>query len=244
MYLYSFYRFAWFDRVFYTDNQEFSSWDLLEAWWEFFLCLWNNIPFKELYTVTLKLENISLEVYIKNLFSENTVEFLNNIVHNCYTTYKKVIPLFIPDIEALLKKYIKKQEVPYFSGLKSYDDVYWFSEFTSKWQQLVVFPDLWLFYNTVSYNVIREVQILHWYSTNVQRSNMFWKIKKWKISNIFVTYSKIFQDWKDLRKIVVFSPHRRYYKNQQDPRYDTVELLEILAKIYKIQIEFINDYRL
>lgn len=44
------------------------------------------------------------------------------------------------------------------------------------------------------------------------------------------TPSQMFQDWADLKSIVLLDQHKRRYKSQQDPRYDAVRVAQIWAK--------------
>lgn len=56
------------------------------------------------------------------------------------------------------------------------------------------------------------------------------------ISSLHCTYSQLFQDWKSLKSIILVDSHQRYYKNQQDPRYDTREVVKKMAEIYGAEL--------
>jgi len=56
-------------------------------------------------------------------------------------------------------------------------------------------------------------------------------------SVIICTYAEIFQDFYDLKKIIFVDPHKRYYANQQDPRYKVGEVIEEMKKIYGAEVE-------
>ena len=42
----------------------------------------------------------------------------------------------------------------------------------------------------------------------------------------------MFQDWKNLKHIKLIDTHQRYYKNQQDPRYDSREIVKKMSEMY------------
>ena len=57
------------------------------------------------------------------------------------------------------------------------------------------------------------------------------------INTLICTYSQIFQDRKELKSVVLVDSHQRYYKNQQDPRYDTREAVKQMAQIYGASLQ-------
>jgi len=54
------------------------------------------------------------------------------------------------------------------------------------------------------------------------------------------TYAEIFQDFYDLKKIIFVDPHKRYYANQQDPRYKVGEVIEEMKKLYDAEMEIVG----
>ena len=72
--------------------------------------------------------------------------------------------------------------------------------------------------------------------TKKQRAEVFWKIKNGAPETLVCTYSQIFQDWQDLKRIILIDQHKRYYKNQQDPRYYTPRVVEKMGEIYECEV--------
>ena len=73
--------------------------------------------------------------------------------------------------------------------------------------------------------------------TQNQKDIHRWEVKKGTKSVILCTYAEIFQDFHDLQKIIWIDPHKRYYANQQDPRYKVGEVLKKMAEIYGAELE-------
>lgn len=219
MYLFAVEQYAWFDRVFKTDSSvKLSRWDLIKLWNSHFIILWNQISFPELYQKH-KLEiSIQPEIVYKNFLKENTLDLINFLTYTYYTSYNNIIPLFIDNdiTRILLAQVSTKKNVE---------------------QSLIVFPDLWSIsnYNLDSFE-LDWYTLLHWQSTEKQKITAFWWIKSWKIKNLICTYSQIFQDWVNLKKIIIIDTHKWYYKNQQDPRYSVVSVVEKMAEIYESEI--------
>jgi primosomal protein N' len=79
-------------------------------------------------------------------------------------------------------------------------------------------------------------------STNTQnQKDKSWRnIKNGNTQIILATHSEIFQNYKDLTKIIIIRPHKRYYSNQQDPRYKTLEVVKKMAEIWDCKIDIID----
>lgn len=108
-------------------------------------------------------------------------------------------------------------------------------------QTLIVFPDLWTMFNSTS-EQFREsdgVAFLSATHTEKQKDVHRWKIKKGMKSVILCTYAEIFQDYHDLKKIIFIDPHKRYYANQQDPRYKVGNVLEEMKKLYGAELQIV-----
>ena len=73
--------------------------------------------------------------------------------------------------------------------------------------------------------------------TQNQKDVHRWEIKKWTKSVIICTYAEIFQDFHDLKKIIFVDPHKRYYANQQDPRYKVGDVLDRMKVLYGAELE-------
>lgn len=78
-------------------------------------------------------------------------------------------------------------------------------------------------------------------NTQNQKDKSRWNIKQWNTNIIIATHSEIFQDYKNLKKIVIFYPHKWYYSNQQDPRYKTLAVVQKMSEIYKCELEIIEN---
>lgn len=245
-YFYSFDFICRVDSVFFS-NIEFkvNPWDLLYDWNRYYLSLWTNISFEDLIIDEISLDT-SISIDFKSLLSKNSIDIIHNIVKESFSLYRLVVPMFIPDdIRSILKRASKKvnksvENIDYLNYINS-----WIVK-KNQWQQLIIFPDLWSIYNQLDNNYLSFdwVEILNSKSTNVQKWKTFWNIKNWITNSLVCTHSQIFQDWLNLWKIIIFSPHQRYYKNQKDPRYSTVDLLKKFEEIYNCELYYEKDYRL
>lgn len=106
MYLYAFCQYAGFDRVFYykEKNLDAKAGDLLQQGSDFFLVLGEKISFPELYTILYNGKK-EFDLVFAQLLSPPTLQMLHWMVYERYTSYKKVLPLFLdPNIEKLLSK--------------------------------------------------------------------------------------------------------------------------------------------
>jgi len=139
--------------------------------------------------------------------------------------------------------------------------------FASEWQTLIVFPDLRTMFNSVPSERLNDKMIKWWNLSEWRNDEMIkpskedkwwnvvtllasdtqnqkdvhrWEIKKWMKSVILCTYAEIFQDFHDLKKIIFVDPHKRYYANQQDPRYKVGEVIEEMKKLYWVDIEIMG----
>ena len=74
------------------------------------------------------------------------------------------------------------------------------------------------------------VLALHGQSTDKQKRDAFRSLKAGKYMTLVCTPSQMFQDWADLKSIVLLDQHKRRYKSQQDPRYDAVRVAQIWAE--------------
>ncbi|MBU0627006.1 hypothetical protein KKG31_06555 [Patescibacteria group bacterium] len=82
---------------------------------------------------------------------------------------------------------------------------------------------------------------MHSKQTQNQKDKHRRSIKTGNTNVIFASPSEIFQDFKDLRKIIFIDPHKWYYANQQDPRFKVGAVLEEMGKIYSAGLEIVNN---
>jgi primosomal protein N' len=75
-------------------------------------------------------------------------------------------------------------------------------------------------------------------STDTQnRKDLNWrKIKKSTGGTIIATQSEVFQPFKNLKEILFVDPHKRYYNNQQDPRYSLPTVVQKMGEIYGVKV--------
>lgn len=78
-------------------------------------------------------------------------------------------------------------------------------------------------------------------NTQSQKDKSRRNIKQWNTKIIFATHSEIFQNYNDLKKIIIFYPHKRYYANQQDPRYKTLAVVQKMSEIYGCELEVVEN---
>lgn len=107
------------------------------------------------------------------------------------------------------------------------------------WQQLVIFPDLWTLFNSIDENILQAKWniLLRSNDTQNQKDKKWRMIKNWDLNNIFCTHWEIFQDRNNLKKTILIDPYKRYYENQQDPRYSVNDVVKKMEEIYWTKIE-------
>lgn len=238
MYLYSFTRFGWFDRVFKLsdENKKAKAGDLLCLGSEYFLCLWKKLSFEELYLKVEELKSWKVEMCYKWFLNKETMALLHWMVETYYTTYKSVVKHFVTDE---LNKLLEREAKSVKSIKSKVCKVENFSV-AKEWQTLIVFPDLRTLTNecgNVEALKSANVALLLASQTEKQKAEHRWEIKKGMRSVILCTYAEIFQDFNDLKKIIRVDPHKWYYANQQDPRYKVGEVLKKMAELRWAELE-------
>lgn len=240
MYLYAFNMYAGFDKVFILNekNSKFTEGDIIQnKEWFFFLVLWENISFPEVYN-TLYSSDKDFTIIKKALISKETMNLIHRMVYERYSNYKNVMKFFIDsEIEKLLTKEIKQNK-----KAKSFDIK--IGKIQIKWdwksQTLIVFPDI-RSYNNIVWEEKKQWIFLYSLDTqNIKNTNRR-KIKTWNESLIYATSSEIFQDFNNLKEIYLIEPQKRYYASQQDPRYKVWNVLEKIAENYSAKINIINS---
>ena len=109
-------------------------------------------------------------------------------------------------------------------------------------QTLIVFPDLWTLINMTDDDFRKQPWVDTLLSTNTQnQKDKSWRnIKLWNTKVIFATHSEIFKNYNNLKKIIIVYPHKRYYANQQDPRYKTLSVVQKMSEIYCCKLDLIE----
>lgn len=240
-YLYSFDRFADNDKVFTIENgNKLWKGDLFKIDESYFLCLGSDISWQGKYKTIFKSEISNLNLVKKNFISTKALEVVNFLVYQYYSVYRKIIPLFLDtDVEKMLKYDIYKPKTSKYQKILFNSEIYNIEILPEKknWQQLVVFPDLWTMENLLDTGKFKNVEMLISSNTQVKKDKIYWQIKNGYIDTLFCTYSQIFQNWKNLKNIILIDSHKRYYKNQQEPRYYVPTVLAEIAKIYSADFQ-------
>ncbi len=113
----------------------------------------------------------------------------------------------------------------------------------TNWQTLIIFPDLRTLINSTDDEFRKQPWVDTLLSTNTQnqKDKSRRNIKQWNTKVIFATHSEIFQNYNNLNKIIIFYPHKRYYANQQDPRYKTLAVVQKMSEIYGCELQIVEN---
>ena len=244
-YLYWFTKYAWSDKV-WKVPWKLKAWDLFLFWDEYYLSLWDEISFFEQYVYEIREPDDKFKLIEKNLISKETIQFINYMVYERYCPYYNVMKYFLPqEINKLIERKIwKKKTVSFWTKWKILIDSssLILSEYQMDGQTLIVFPDLWTLINLTDDEYRKNPWVDTLLSTNTQnqKDKSRWNIKQWNTKVIFATHSEIFQSYNNLTKIIIVYPHKRYYANQQDPRYKTLSVVQKMSEIYSCKLEVIE----
>lgn len=192
--------------------------DLFLLWDIYILCLWDEIwPELDQSEYIYNISNIKVE-YICNLISSKTMQIVHWMVRYYFTSYRNVLALYVPDIYIWLK--YKPTKTPKIK----------------KWveQCLSVYGDIWSIENiflesSVDMNISKVIKST---LTHVQQAKLFWDVKLWVLQNVICTHGNIWQDWLNLQNIYIYDERKRYYKSQQDPRYQTPVVVDKMREVY------------
>lgn len=204
----------------------------------YFLALGDTLSFSEQYE---QLTSVPAVLTYKRFVSLTTIQFFHWMVEMYYTTYKSVARLFFADdIQKLLER---EQKASVRATQKSHPLPSEFPfDLAQKGQTLIVFPDLWTIFARIAPSFREHPGVICLLSTQTQHQKdiAWWQIKTGSVSTILTTYAEVFQDFLDLKKIIFVDPHKRYYANQQDPRYKVAELLSYLAHLSSAELETVG----
>ncbi len=186
------------------------------------------------------------EILEPGLLSTHTLSWVHWFVAHRFTTYPKALSLRLGD-ELLPLLARKPKSTKKKSWLQATTDnfVTIDSSYTLQLssqpytQQVVVFPDVRTMMNTIpdTFKDLPHTLLLHSQSTPKQLQEAFRACKTWLATTIITTWSQIFHDRTHLSHCLVVAPHTRYYKQQQDPRYHTVTVLQELCTRLGIVLE-------
>jgi len=245
-YLYWFTKYAWADKI-WKISWKLKAWDLFLFWDEYYLSLWDKISFFEQYVYEIREPENKFKIIEKNLISKETIQFINYMTYERYCPYYNVMKYFLPqEIDKLIERKVWKKKNSTLStkwrilinSLSLYS-----SEWQIDWQTLIVFPDLRTLINMTDDEFRKQPWIDTLLSTNTQnQKDKSWRnIKNWNTKIIFATHSEIFQNYNNLKEIIILYPHKRYYANQQDPRYKTLDVVQKMSNIYNCKLQIIES---
>jgi hypothetical protein len=177
------------------------------------------------------------------LLSSPTLSLIHHLVYEYYTTYANIIKLYLPnDVTKLLKKQSSK---PLDKGA-----VHRTGGLGVNSQTLIIMPDRWTIVNQQEqywYALNQAIWSQHTINQDIKlfrsikhgdKSNNGTKVNPWEgkspwVGQIIVcTPGECFWDYYNLNQIILIDPHKRYYKSQQEPRYDIARVCELMAHYY------------
>lgn len=238
MYVFCFNKFAWHDRVFLYPINIWKPWDLIRCWWDFLLNLWDEISFPELIKTTYT-ETEKMEIVFPNFFDEKFLSLLHRMVYWWYSTYNNVIKYFVSfEISQLLSRESKTKWQTKTIDVSSVSSI----KLDGSKQNLVIIPDNRSRENQLS-DFFAQSSILHLYSmdTQIKKDQHRREIKKSKVWIVVATQSEIFQPFNNLWNIFLIDWYKRYYNNQQDPRYNVWEVVKKMGEIWWCNVTNIDN---
>jgi len=170
-----------------------------------------------------------------------------------YASYKSVVKYFVSmEIQQLLlreSKTGKKREIatnppksplPPFTKGGSTDKTN--NPSRPAGQHLIIFPDNRSRFNMLPDALLQSPEIINLISTDTQNRKDLnrRRIKKEPQGIITATQSEVFQPYANLQKILFIDPHKRYYHNQQDPRYTLSTVVQKMGEIYDAEIQMVS----
>ena len=112
-------------------------------------------------------------------------------------------------------------------------------------QNLVIIPDNRSRENQLS-DFFSQDFVMNLYSTDTQnrKDNNRREIKKSKTWVIVATQSEVFQPFNNLWTITFVDWYKRYYHNQQDPRYDISQVVKKMQELRKCEVINLENFGL
>ena len=237
MYLFSFKQFAWHDRVFSSNLSVWKAGDLIQCGWDFLLNLWDEISFPEL--IRTQFVPISpCEVVYPKFFDEKFLALLHRMVYQRYSTYNNVLKYFVSfEIPQLL---VREDKIKWKNKKLKFDNIS--LSFDESKQNLIIIPDNRSRENQLS-DFFSQDFVTHLYSTDTQnrKDQNWWEIKKSKTWIIVATQSEVFQPFNNLWTITFVDWYKRYYHNQQDPRYDISEVVKKMQELWNCNVITVDN---
>lgn len=162
---------------------------------------------------------------IPAFFDDAFLSLLHRMVLEWFSDYKAVMKYFVPlEISELLKRNPEKEKIQ------------------KSEQNLYVFPDNRTRFNFLETHYKADKTHLQLFSTDTEKKKNEHRrmIKKGIAKHIFVTQSEIFQPYQNLKKIYFIDSYKRYYHNQQNPRYSIETVIQKMKEIYTAEVEILD----
>jgi hypothetical protein len=232
MYLFSFKQFAWHDRVFSSNLSIWKAGDLIQCGWDFLLNLGDEISFPELIRTQFT-PTSPYEVVYPKFFDQKFLALLHRMVYERYSTYNNVLKYFVSfEVSQLLAR---EEKVKWKNKKLNLDNVS--IPLDESKQNLVIIPDNRSRENQLS-DFFSQDFVTHLYSTDTQnrKDQNWWEIKKSKTWIIVATQSEVFQPFNNLWTITFIDWYKRYYHNQQDPRYDISQVVKKMQELRDCEV--------
>ena len=173
------------------------------------------------------------EVVYPKFFDQNFLALLQWMVYQRYTTYNNVLKYFVSfEIPQLLAREDKSK---WQTKKLKFDNIS--IPFSELKQNLVIIPDNRSRENQLS-NFFSQDFVTHLYSTDTQnrKDNNRREIKKSKVWIIVATQSEVFQPFNNLWTITFIDWYKRYYHNQQYPRYDISQVVKKMHELRRCDV--------
>jgi hypothetical protein len=169
--------------------------------------------------------------FVSQLISTPTLNIIHHLVYEYYTTYPNILNLYLPnDIAKLIQKkpQIHSSSKPLSSPTRRGAG--------GEVQELIIMPDRRTIISQqeqYQYNVTQAIGSQHTINQDIK---LFRNIKHGAQSTIICTPGECFWDYHHLGQITLVDPHKRYYKSQQEPRYDINRVCELMAHYYQCNL--------
>lgn len=245
----------WNDKVMMMPWDNFSHWSIYEIEWQWAVCLGDEVAFSELIKPLRNLPK-SMNLVFEKVLTHKTLSLVHWFVNHWYTSYHKAMPLWIGDIDQLVKykkisrkkkggewsiecrvhsvALTQRESTDIFSGSLTYS-----LDTKEVWQTLIVFPTVWSMFMHLKDTGLMELNgsvVLHGQLHASARSKAFRAIKSWSVHTVYSTYSQVFRDWNNLQKVILIDQHAWWYKNFQEPRYFLPTIVQKMKSILWCEI--------
>lgn len=216
------------------DECGYTAGDLIVCHNEYYVIRYQDQEFN-----STMLDSTQTHLIHRTLISAHTLQRIDWMVRYRYSTYNKVLALFLPAEWSVMSKYpLPKSRKPRYQSRSYTHQKLLVDHIQHSGQQLIVFPDLWTLTSMVDLSaLVTGTQILYSTMSLKQKITTYRNIKCGHCHTLICTHSQLFQDRHSLRDILIIDPHKRYYKNSHTPKYFTQDVVEYVAHLYHAQIQ-------